>query len=313
MDTLIESSLLLQIDKSVESSERRYSSSFTPFGSEASISLQYDNDNLLPNQDLFASLSSIYDTLDENTLFDAFDHSLSYSIDLKNSGAYGDNYSEKVLKDNLYAAISACIQRSESLNIDAETVFTNISDRVIGNFIINPKGILNWESSAPEWLEDLSQIFLTSALNSSESYNDSEVVTSVSGAFTDSVLELFNLDPISGNYSSVHIYPGIEQVSNNPSIANPTMLFGGDKEGYFKFDPLKTQILSSCAAGLVKASATKALINSNVNIEGSEILVESALDSIVNHILRLLMKLMVTTLYFLLNSVNHLLLELLVL
>ena len=140
------------------------------FWGEASISLEYDNHISTPNQDLLSSLSSIYDTLDENSLFDAFDHSLSYSIDLKNNGSYGGDNSENVLKDNLYIAINACVRRAEALNIDADNTFTNISDRIVGNFLVNPKGILSWGDSALDWLEDLSHIFITSSLNSSVIY-----------------------------------------------------------------------------------------------------------------------------------------------
>ena len=41
---------------------------------------------------------------------------------------------ENVLKDNLYIAINACVRRAEALNIDADNTFTNISDRIVGNF-----------------------------------------------------------------------------------------------------------------------------------------------------------------------------------
>ena len=280
VNTLIETSLLVQIDKSVEESQRRYSSNYQPFGGEASVSLEYDNHISAPNQDLLSSLSSIYDTLDENSLFDAFDHSLSYSIDLKNNGSYGGDNSENVLKDNLYIAINACVRRAEALNIDADNTFTNISDRIVGNFLVNPKGILSWGDSALDWLEDLSHIFITSSLNSSVIYDDLGIVTSASRSFTDSVLNLYNLDPATNNYASSKIYPGIEEVTNNPSQANQIMLFGGDTEGYFKFDPLKTQILSSSSMGLVKASTEKALISSNIDLVRSESLVENTLDSI---------------------------------
>jgi len=136
VDTLIESSFLVQIDKSVENSKRRYSTSFEPFGKEASISSEYDRNIASMDNDLLISLSTIYSTLDENALFDAFDHSLSYSIDLKNNGSYGDDNSEIILLDNLQTALIACLQSAEALNVPLETTLSKISSRIIGNFLI---------------------------------------------------------------------------------------------------------------------------------------------------------------------------------
>ena len=77
-----------------------------------------------------------------------------------------------------------------------------------------------------------------------------------SKVFTDAVLELYNLDPTIIILKSANIYAGIEPVSNNPSQANQTMLFDGDTNGFYKFDPLKTEILSSSTRGLVKATSS---------------------------------------------------------
>ena len=280
VETLIESSLLVQVDSSVENANRRYSSSFVQFGQEAAISLEYDRLISSPNQDLLTSLSTIYNTLDQNSLFDAFDHSLSYSIDLKNSGSYGEDNSEFILLDNLQTAIIACLQSAETLNVPLETTLSNISSRIMGNFLINRKGIYSWEDSAPQWLEYLSEIFITSSLKSSSSYSDLEISRLGSKVFTNAVLELYNLDPTLKEYKSTSIYPGIEPVSNNPSQANQTMLFNGDTEGYFKFDPLKTQILSSSTRGLVKASSINSLMFSNINSDNSENLIQNTLNSI---------------------------------
>ena len=280
VNTLIESSFLIQKDKYDETPKRRYSSSYNPFGQEAALSLEYDKTITDTSYDLLSSLSAIYNTLDEDSLFDAFDHSVSYSIDLKNSGSYGKN-ADEILKSNLYTSIIACVQRSESLNLPIKESFQSISDRIIGNFIINPKAVQNWGgSSTSTWIESLSQIFMTSTINSSSNYNELEIAESGCGAFTKSILELYNLNPGNNSLTSSNIYPGIEVVSNNPSQKNQTMLFTGDFEGYYKFDPLKTQILSSSTYGLVKAISENSLINSNLDIAKSQDLVETTLDSI---------------------------------
>ena len=146
VNTLIESSFLIQNDKYDETPKRRYSSSYNPFGQEAALSLEYDKSTADSSHDLLSSLSAIYNTLDENSLFDAFDNSISYSIDLKNSGSYGVK-ADEILKGNLYTAITACVQRAEALNLTIKESFKKISDRIIGNFIINPKAVQNWGSA----------------------------------------------------------------------------------------------------------------------------------------------------------------------
>ena len=195
VNTLIESSFLIQKDKYDETPKRRYSSSYNPFGQEAALSLEYDKTITDTSYDLLSSLSAIYNTLDGDSLFDAFDHSVSYSIDLKNSGSYGKN-ADEILKSNLYTSIIACVQRSESLNLPIKESFQSISDRIIGNFIINPKAVQNWGGSATStWIESLSQIFMTSIINSSSNYNELEIAESGCDAFTNSILELYNLNP----------------------------------------------------------------------------------------------------------------------
>ena len=87
--TLIETSLLVNLDSSLEKSNRRYSTAYQQFGQEALITDELNAASLSPNPDLSSSLELVYNTLDENSLFDAFDHTLSYSIDLKNNGSYG--------------------------------------------------------------------------------------------------------------------------------------------------------------------------------------------------------------------------------
>ena len=87
--TIIETSLLVNIDNAVETSERRYSSSYQTFGKENLISQEIDNSSLIPNSELGTSLDLIFATLTEGELFNALDHAISYTIDLKNNGSYG--------------------------------------------------------------------------------------------------------------------------------------------------------------------------------------------------------------------------------
>ena len=215
-------------------------------------------------------------------MFDAFDHSLSYSIDLKNGGLYGEDSSEQVLKDNLGAAISACVQSAEVLQIPLEVTLSNISERIIGNFLTNPKGITSWGGTATDWLESLSHIFISSSLSSSLINDTLDITSKGSAAFTEAVLGLYELDPNNNDLRSLNIYPGIEPVSNNPSKTNQVMLFDGKDDGYYKFDPLKAKILESSTNGLIKATTQNALIKSNLDLENSENLVEGTINSISN-------------------------------
>ena len=280
-DTLIETSLLVNLDNSVENSNRRYSTSYQQFGKENLINDELNAASLSPNPDLFSSLELVYNTLDDDSLFDAFDHTLSYSIDLKNNGSYGDpESSSSILKDNLNIAINACIKRAEDLNIDVRTIAENISSRTIENFIVNPKGVSNWSGSTPEWLETLAEIVTTSSLNSFTTQNQETIITLYSEVFTDSVLDLYNLDSNNPNFHSTGLYPGIETVSNDPSGANEVMLFGGDTPGFYKFDPIKTKIIASSTAGLVKVAAKQAIVSSNIDKVASDNLFIGALDSI---------------------------------
>tara|TARA_E500000178_G_scaffold355365_1_gene427732 strand:- start:5294 stop:7423 length:2130 start_codon:yes stop_codon:yes gene_type:complete len=282
-DTLIETSLLVNLDTSVENSNRRYSTSYQQFGKENLINDELNAASLSPNPDLSSSLELVYNTLDENSLFDAFDHTLSYSIDLKNNGSYGDpESSSSVLKDNLNIAINSCIKRAEDLNIDIRTIAENISSRTIENFIVNPKGVSNWSGSTPRWLETLAEIVTTSSLNSFTIQNQETIIPLYSEVFTDSVLDLYNLDSNNPNFHSTNLYPGIETVSNDPSEANEVMLFGGDTDGFYKFDPLKTKIFASSTAGLVKVAAQQSIVSSNVDPIGFEDLASTmdAIDSI---------------------------------
>src|SRR6056300_1730230 len=220
-DTLIETSLLVNLDTSVENLNRRYSTSYQQFGKENLIDDELNADSLSPNPDLSSSLELVYNTLDENSLFDAFDHTLSYSIDLKNNGSYGDpESSSSVLKDNLNIAINSCIKRAEDLNIDIRTIAENISSRTIENFIVNPKGVSSWSRSTPGWLETLAEIVTSSSLNSFTIQNQETIIPLFSEVFTDSVLDLYNEDSNNPNFHSTNLYPGIEAVSNNPSQAN---------------------------------------------------------------------------------------------
>ena len=282
-DTLIETSLLVNLDTSVEYSNRRYSTSYQQFGKENLINDELNAASLSPNPDLSSSLELVYNTLDENSLFDAFDHTISYSIDLKNNGSYGDpESSSSVLKDNLNIAINSCIKRAEDLNIDIRTIAENISSRTIENFIVNPKGVSNWSGSTPRWLETLAEIVTTSSLNSFTIQNQETIIPLYSEVFTDSVLDLYNLDSNNPNFHSTNLYPGIETVSNDPSEANEVMLFGGDTDGFYKFDPLKTKIFASSTAGLVKVAAQQSIVSSNVDPIGFEDLASTmdAIDSI---------------------------------
>jgi hypothetical protein len=282
-DTLIETSLLVNLDASVENSNRRYSTSYQQFGKENLIDDELNAASLSPNPDLSSSLELVYNTLDENSLFDAFDHTLSYSIDLKNNGSYGDpEVSSSVLKDNLNIAINSCIKRAEDLDIDIRTIAENISSRTIENFIVNPKGVSNWSGSTPQWLETLAEIVTTSSLNSFTLQNQETIIPLFSEVFTDSVLDLYNEDSNNPNFHSTNLYPGIETVSNDPSIANEVMLFGGDTDGFYKFDPLKTKIFASSTSGLVKVAAQQSIVSSNVNPIGFEglALTMNAIDSI---------------------------------
>ena len=265
-DILIESSLIVNLDSSVENSNRRHSTSYQQFGKENLINDGLNDAYLSPNPDLSSALELVYNTLDENSLFDAFDHTLSYSIDLKNNGSYGDpESSSSILKDNLNIAINSCIKRALDLNIDIRTIAENISSRTIENFIVNAKGVSNWSESTPEWLETLAEIVTTSSLNSFTDQNQETIIPLYAEVFSDSVLDLYNLDPNNPNLKSTNLYPGIEAVSNNPSQANEVMLFGGDTDGFFKFDPLKTQIFASSTAGLIKVAAKQSIVSSNVD------------------------------------------------
>jgi hypothetical protein len=60
------------------------------------------------------------------------------------------------------------------------------------------------------------------------------------------------------------------------------MLFGGDTDGFYKFDPLKTKIFASSTSGLVKVAAQQSIVSSNVNPIGFEglALTMNAIDSI---------------------------------
>ena len=182
----------------------------------------------------------------------------------------------------IYTAVDACIQRAVALNIPVETTLSNISSRIIGNFLINQKGISSWGGLGPEWLESLSYAFISSSLNSSLSYDALDIVSEGCAAFTDAVLELYNLDPNNNDLKSSNIFPGIDTVSNNPSTAYDIMLFDGNIIGHYKFNPLKTKILSSSTNGLVKASTEIALINSNLDLEISKNMVKETLNSICN-------------------------------
>ena len=279
--TLIETSFLVNIDDAVEASKRRYSTSYQEFGKENLISQEIDNASTAPNSDLGASLDLIFTTLSEEELLNALDHSISYTIDLKNIGSYGNNeISNQVIKDNLHAIITSCLKRSVDLNLDTEPTLQNISSRIIENFVLNDKAILNWSDSAPEWIEDLSKTFLKSSLDSNLPLTEEDLLSVGSKVFTNSVLNLYTSNLEDGKFNKIHLYPGIEPVSNQPSLANEAMLFGGDTEGYFKFDPIKTKIISSASIGLISVATEKAITKSITNPEAYDQAVINTIDSI---------------------------------
>jgi hypothetical protein len=117
-------------------------------------------------------------------------------------------------------------------------------------------------------------------LNSFTLQNQETIIPLFSEVFTDSVLDLYNEDSTNPNFHATNLYPGIEAVSNNPSQANDIMLFGGDTPGFYKFDPIKTKIITSSTAGLVKVAAKQAIVSSNVDKVASDNLFMDSLDSI---------------------------------
>lgn len=279
--TLIETSLLVNIDDAVETSARRYSSSYQSFGKENLISQEIDNSSLITNSDLGTSLDLIFATLSEEELFDALDHAISYTIDLKNNGSYGDTkIANQVIEDNLHLAIISCIKRSVALNLGTETTLQNISTRVIENFVLNDKAILNWQDTAPEWIENLSKTFIKSTLDSNLPLTETELFDIASKTFTGSVLSLYNVNQEGGKFNVIQLYPGIEPVTNEPSLASETMLFGGDTEGYYKFDPIKTKIISSTATGLISVATEKAIIASITEPEAYDQVIINTINSI---------------------------------
>lgn len=278
--TIIETTLLVNIDNAVETSERRYSSSYQTFGKENLISQEIDNSSLDPNSELGTSLDLIFATLTEGELFNALDHAISYTVDLKNNGSYGDpKIANQVIDDNLHAIITSCIKRSLVLNLDTEATLQDISTRIIENFVLNDKAIINWKDSAAEWIENLSKTFIKSALDSNLPLAETELFDIGSKAFTGSVLSLYNLNQ-DAKFNEIQLYPGIEPVSNQPSLANETMLFGGENEGYYKFDPIKTKIISSTAAGLIYVATEKAIIASIANPEDYDQVIVNTINSI---------------------------------
>ena len=82
-----------------------------------------------------------------------------------------------------------------------------------------------------EWLETLAEIVTTSSFNSFTDQNQT-IIPLYAEVFSDSVLDLYNLDPNNPNLKSTNLYPGIEAVSNSPSQANEVILFGGDTDGF---------------------------------------------------------------------------------
>ena len=117
-------------------------------------------------------------------------------------------------------------------------------------------------------------------MNSFTIQNQETIIPLFSEVFTDSVLDLYNLDSNNPNFRSTNLYPGIEPVANDASQANEIMLFGGDTPGFYKFDPIKTKIIASSTAGLVKVAARQAIVSSNIDKVASDNLFMNTLDSI---------------------------------
>ena len=111
--------------------------------------------------------------------------------------------------------------------------------------IINKKSVVNWNESTPDWLNQLSQVFLASLIDYQRSSNsqsnlngalDSQLILSGCKNFFDATLNLYSLES-DDDYRQSHLYSGITPILQNEK--NELMMYEGEVDGYFKFDPRK--------------------------------------------------------------------------
>ena len=260
-NALIETSILVNVDTINDNSNRRYSTLYNPLDETSSIddTLQYSKPSP-NNNDLLDSLDLVYESFDEEDLFDAFDHTLSYSIDLVNGDLFGPSpQSYDKLKLIFFDAIKSTLKRSDELGIDLNYCLENITSRLIGNLIINKKSVVNWNESIPDWLNQLSQVFLASLIDYKRSskfesnlnsvFLHSQLILIGCKNFFDATLNLYSVGS-DDDYRQSHLYSGITPILQNEK--NELMMYGGEVDGYFKFDPLKSLIIASTADGLLQ-------------------------------------------------------------
>ena len=286
-NALIETSILVNVDTINDISKRRYSTLYNPLDDTTSIEVPLNSFASQNNTELLTSLDLVYQSFGDEDLFDAFDHTLSYSIDLVNGDLFGPApqcYDK--LKQILFDAIKSTLKRSDSLEIDLNYCLENITSRLIGNLIINKKSVVNWNESTPDWLNQLSQVFLASLIDYQRSSNsqsnlngalDSQLILSGCKNFFDATLNLYSLEP-DDDYRQSHLYSGITPILQNEK--NELMMYEGEVDGYFKFDPQKSLIIASTADGLLQKVVELTISESTLETNNYESLLSGAIQVI---------------------------------
>ena len=223
---------------------------------------------IIPVDDLIADMEDAFKTFQnpgDEQAEEAFSHAIEYLAENKIRFALTDNQMVSAIK-SIAIAFSNTFPDDDKIANMPRLVFQSIS----------PDRIASWNSSASYWVGLISQSLVESV--------PTENYPLISGSILKSVLELIqNEDSI----PSIGFYAGIEPVENFET-PNEVMKFDGSMEKFFKFDPIKTELIKSAVLSI--SSSVFSTTSGLLKIENGALLDEDLINQSINDLSEVIIK-----------------------
>ena len=223
---------------------------------------------IIPVDDLIADMEDAFKTFQnpgDEQAEEAFSHAIEYLAENKIRFALTDNQMVSAIK-SIAIAFSNTFPDDDKIANMPRLVFQSIS----------PDRIASWNSSASYWVGLISQSLVESV--------PTENYPLISGSILKSVLELIQNED---SNPSIGFYAGIEPVENFET-PNEVMKFDGSMEKFFKFDPIKTELIKSAVLSI--SSSVFSTTSGLLKIENGALLDEDLINQSINDLSEVIIK-----------------------